>query len=116
MYSTLRTRSAELSAHLYSHKIRQTSFTDIMHVRHKLLGSCELYLFQNLPGMRYFATYWLDHQPRVTGCTSGTTDRYESFHEKTLASCHEFTVAGVEEDKTMKVEYCTFAAIVSLIA
>ena len=70
--------------------------------------------FQNLPGMRYFATYWLDHQPRATGCT--TDIRYESSHETILASCHEFTVANVEVDKTLNVDNFTFAANVTLIA
>ena len=56
--------------------------------------------------MKYFATYWLDRQPRLTGRTTGTTDRYESFYERILASCHEFTVANVEVDKSVKVDYC----------
>ena len=76
------------------------------------------YLFsdsENLAEMRYFATYWLDHQPRVTGCT--TDIRYESSHHETiLASCQEFTVANVEVDKTLNVDNFTFAANVTLIA
>ena len=75
-----------------------------------------MFYLQNFAEMRYFATYWLDHQPEVTGRTTGTTDRYESFHETTLASCHEFTVANVDVDKSLKVDYCTFAANVTLIA
>ena len=61
--------------------------------------------------MRFFATYRINQQPRLTGCTTDTI--FEDYHN---TSCHKFTVTNVEVDMKEKVDYCIAAANVTLVA
>lgn len=61
--------------------------------------------------MRFFATYRLAQQPRVTGCTRES--KYETYLKQ---SCHEFSVRDVTVDVNEMKYYSVAAAHVTLAA